>query len=209
MPGISFRACRGDRLDLHRAAVDDAYPGHLELTLLDRDQAGFPEELIAIAHTHDERVDAAQNRVHARQPPDLFSSFSPCSRANAMLAATSLRSFIHRRRRSRLLSRSARNEPTALPAMRRGRAAGRLDAEVGICFLVRDCCADFHVAHNDRVAADCRRAPCRSPEERRRSQSRFLTQDVPPAPADATGRKRISFSSTMPIHAKGIPPVSL
>jgi hypothetical protein len=44
----------------HRAVWGDhANPRHTECTHLDRDPARLPEQLVAVAHAHDERTDAA------------------------------------------------------------------------------------------------------------------------------------------------------
>ncbi|MEA3221080.1 MAG: hypothetical protein OZX49_02199 [Immundisolibacter sp.] len=66
--GIDTR--RGQRNNLHLAAIDDAYPGHAKPAVLDGDAARLPEQLVPVAHAHDQRIDAAEHCVHAVQAAD-------------------------------------------------------------------------------------------------------------------------------------------
>ncbi len=65
-------ALPGDRLQAPRFPVHQPDPGDPEPARLDRDPARLAEQLVAFAHTHDQRVDPAQDGVHAIQPPDLL-----------------------------------------------------------------------------------------------------------------------------------------
>jgi hypothetical protein len=65
-------ALPGNRFHARRRFVDHSDPGDRKLPLLHRDPASLPKQLLPVADAHDSRVDAAQHRVHARQPPDLF-----------------------------------------------------------------------------------------------------------------------------------------
>src|SRR5262249_19251906 len=61
----------GHRRDAAAAAIDDARPGPGEAARLDRDAAGFVQQLAAVAQTDDGRVDATLHRLHPRETLDL------------------------------------------------------------------------------------------------------------------------------------------
>jgi hypothetical protein len=60
------------RLDLPRRLIHDADPRHPESAGLDRHAAAFAEQLVALAHPDDRRVDAAQHGVHAVEALDFL-----------------------------------------------------------------------------------------------------------------------------------------
>ena len=62
----------GDRLYTLRIAINYAEPGELEFPGPDRDAARLAEKLVPVAHADDERVDAAQHRIDAREAEDFF-----------------------------------------------------------------------------------------------------------------------------------------
>ena len=66
-------AVPGDHLAIQRMRIDHTDPRRLECPGFDRNPACLAEQLVAIMHAHDQRIDAALHRVHAIQAldPDL------------------------------------------------------------------------------------------------------------------------------------------
>src|SRR5688572_26693982 len=72
---LRIAAMRGDHAEPPGGWLDHADPGPRETADVDCDTARLREELLAAAHAHDQRVDATQNGVDARQPADFFLFF--------------------------------------------------------------------------------------------------------------------------------------
>ncbi len=69
---VGARAVPGHRLHQLRHPVDHAQPGHAKSPGFHGDPAGLAEQLVAVAHAHDQGVDAAEHGVDAVQPLDSF-----------------------------------------------------------------------------------------------------------------------------------------
>ena len=73
-PHMHEQLCPGPgerrRHHLLQRVVHATDPGDLELAVLHSDAAGLAEQLVALAHTHDQGVDAAEHGIHAVQPLD-------------------------------------------------------------------------------------------------------------------------------------------
>src|SRR2546430_522837 len=72
-----YLAVPGDRFHLHGFAVDDAHPGHAELSGSNGDAARIAKQLVPAVHAHDRRVDPSQNRVDAAELRDLAFVLAP------------------------------------------------------------------------------------------------------------------------------------
>src|SRR5207249_6944829 len=73
----SYLAVRGDRYYLHGLAVDDAHPGHAELSGSHGDAARIAKKLVPAVRAHDSRVDSAQHCVDTTEPRELSLLFAP------------------------------------------------------------------------------------------------------------------------------------
>ena len=67
---IPDRTGPGDGCDSAAVGLHETQPGDAKAAMLDGDIAGFAIKIVPISHPHDERIDAAQHRVHAAQAPD-------------------------------------------------------------------------------------------------------------------------------------------
>ena len=75
-----LRPCPGKRHRHHllQGVVHAADPGDLELAVLHRNAAGLAEQFVALAHPHDQGVDAAEHGIHAVQPLDAPLGVAAC-----------------------------------------------------------------------------------------------------------------------------------
>src|SRR6267378_2017062 len=73
----TYLAVPGDRLYSHGFAVDDARPGHAELSGSHSDAAGIAKQLIPAVHAHDSGVDSAQHRVDTAELYELLFTLAP------------------------------------------------------------------------------------------------------------------------------------
>src|SRR5207244_13336502 len=72
-----YRAVPCDRFYLHGFAVDDAHPGHTELSRSHGDAAGIAKQLIPAVHANDGQVDSAQHCVDATGLCELSFTLAP------------------------------------------------------------------------------------------------------------------------------------